>query len=108
MSDLPFSVGKPVPMQSVPQPAAKNEPSKYAALYEQVSDCKRETALPVTFPDERVMGACRTALRKIAKNTGDFISSSREADALTVYFWIEPKEVADELRRLKGLTNRTQ
>ncbi len=87
----PYKLGKPVVLDDIPPTAVRAPRGQFEPVYESIADLKRGSALPLTFETEKDGYAARACLRKIAKRNGEFLSSSRSADKLTIYFWIEPK-----------------
>ncbi|HEY4358230.1 MAG TPA: hypothetical protein VGN16_20965 [Acidobacteriaceae bacterium] len=57
--------------------------------------------MPITFASNKDALVGRAALRKIAKRKDEFLSSSLADDKVTFYFWIEPKEVIQDITAAK-------
>ncbi len=93
MAAKDYMIAKPVDMAAVPDPPRQTgRSSPLFAVFEQVYDLPRGKALPITFRDVKRGLYVRGQLRKWAKKRGDMLSSSRTADHLTFFFWIEPKK----------------
>lgn len=86
---LPTPKSSVVGMQEVPDPPASRSREKYGRIWEQIGELKPGKALRVDFESSKQALYVRGILRKKAKAEGVFLSSSRTADDLTFYFWLE-------------------
>lgn len=77
-----------VTMEQVPQPPPRNG-SIAEELYVQIGELKTGNALRALFENEKHGDYVRGKLRNLAKKDKQFMSSSRSADGLTRYFWLE-------------------
>jgi hypothetical protein len=76
-------------MDDVPASPLGRNASKYDDMYEQVCRLKAGQALQVQCSSQSNAAYIRTAMGKRAKKDGQFLSSSRSADQMTRYFWLE-------------------
>lgn len=81
-----------VSMDAVPDPPVASRKSALGPVIEAVFRAQSGQAVRVPVSSLQRGIYIRGQLRAQAKRRGRFLSSSREADGLTFYFWLEPKE----------------
>src|SRR5579875_822395 len=87
-----------VDMDAVPVPEVSSR-GKWAGVFARLVALPAGKALKVACESEKRAQNVRTQLRKVAKEHGRFLSSSREPDGATRYFWLEPESVAGKSRK---------
>lgn len=89
---MPLEVSE-VDINDVPEPEPGPVRGKYRKLFAQLLALKSSgKALKVTAPSEPQAITVRTQLRKLAKESGEFLSSSHSHDGKTRFFWLETEK----------------
>lgn len=83
-----------VSMQAVPDPAKAPVFGRTQRLWSKIRTLAPGHALRVTFRESKTGLYTRYQLRPMAKAIGRFLSSSRDPDQKTWYFWLEPEGTA--------------
>lgn len=78
-------------MKAVPEPPITSRHDKYAPIWNQIINIAGDKAVCLVFSDPKQAMYVRGKFRKKAKEMARFLSSSHSSDALTWYFWLEPK-----------------
>ena len=85
---LPLPTLVVVKMEDVPNPPRQNR-DKYEALWTRICKLPEGSALSATYAQQGHAKYVRTSLKKKAKNTGKFLSTSHTPDGLIWYYWLE-------------------
>jgi hypothetical protein len=77
-----------VKMADVPNPPMARR-DKYEAIWTRICKLPEGSALSATYAQQGHAKNVRTSLKKKAKNTGKFLSTSHTPDGLIWYYWLE-------------------
>ncbi len=92
---MQFTMKEAVSIDNLPEPpTGRGRRGQLKEVFDKIAALPRGRALPITFKENKDAPTARGALRKIAKRQDEVLSSTREQDGRTFYFWIEPKDAA--------------